>query len=172
MKNKIINLCLLILLLLLAQRMYQTDFIDRTNPFGTDEFKNKKYTNGQSGEDFGVGTFWGKPSKDDALIDHLDKIQWLSDSPFNDIIWRRAGITGIVGGILLCFVFDKNILFEEPIKLMFSIVLIFVFIYFSNMYYIQHVLLRRKKFIHTHVRKMKKKLRLSLSNKIDENPVL
>jgi hypothetical protein len=170
--KRLINLSILIVLALLAHRIYQTDCIDRTNPFGTDKVKNSQYADGQSGEDYGVGTFWGKPSKSDKLSDHLDKIQFLTNSSFRDIFWRRAIVAGIVGGVSLIFLIDKNIFLEEPVKLMFAVILVFVLIYFSNMYYIHHVLLRRKKFIDTHVRKIKRTLKLSLGNKIDDNDIL
>jgi len=65
---------LVLILLFLAVKIYKIDSIDRNNPFGTDTYKNNKYTKGISGEDYGVGTFWGKPSKKDDTIEILIRL--------------------------------------------------------------------------------------------------
>ena len=161
-----------ILLIIIAYKVYSVDSIDRTHPFGTDRYKNTKYAKGLSGEDYGVGTYWGKPSKTDKILDNLDKIQWLSESSNNDIIWRRAMIMGIVSGIVISLSLDINIILKEPSKLLFIVCFIFIISYFGINYYTHHVLWRRTKFINTHIRKIKTKLRLSQYNKIYDNPLV
>jgi len=163
---------LVIILLFLAMKIYKIDNIDRTNPFGTDTYKNKKYTNGISGEDYGVGTFWGKPSKKDDTLDNLNKIQWLSGSVNNDVLWRRSIVIAIFSAVLLSFAIDYNILLYDPSKFLLIVFLIFLTSYFSINYYRHHVLWRRNKFINTHVRKIKSKLNLTQHNKITENHLI
>jgi hypothetical protein len=163
---------LVILLLIISYKVYGVDTTDRTRPFGTDNYKNNKYAKGLSGEDYGVGTYWGKPSKNDKIVDNLDKIQWLSENSRHDVIWRRALILGVVAGIAIAFSLDINIILKEPSKLLFIVLIIFIISYFSINYYTHHVLWRRTKFINTHIRKIKKTLSLPQNNKIYDNPLI
>ena len=163
---------LVILLLIIAYKVHGVDTIDRTHPFGTDQYKNKKYAKGLVGEDYGVGTYWGKPSNKDNVLDNLNKIQWLSQSFSYDVIWRRSIVIAIFSGILISFSVDINILLEQPSKLLFIIFFIFFISYFSIQYYTHHILWRRTKFINTHIRKVKSKFSLSQYNKIYDNPLL
>ena len=64
---------IIIILLIIAYKVHGVDSIDRTHPFGTDKYKNKKYAKGLVGEDYGVGTYWGKPSKKDDVLDKMLK---------------------------------------------------------------------------------------------------
>jgi len=163
---------LVIILIITAYKLYGVDNIDRTHPFGTDNYKNKKYARGLVGEDYGIGTFWGKPSKKDDILDNLNKIQWLSESQESDVSWRRSLVSSIFAGILICFSIDFNILLKEPTKLLFIVFFIFLISYFGINYYKHHVLHRRIKFVNTHIRKIKSKLSLPQYNKIDDNPLL
>ena len=149
-----------------------TDNIDRTRPFGTDSIKNNKYAKNLVGEDYGVGTFWGKPDKNDKIIDHLNKIQWLNNSFKQDVIWRRSIIIGVFTGILIALCIDIDIILNQPSKLLFIIITIFMVSYFSLNYYNRHFLWRRSKFVNTHIRKIKSNLKLPLYNKIDENKLI
>ena len=163
---------LVILLIIIAYKVYNVDSIDRTHPFGTDQNKNKKYAKGLVGEDYGVGTYWGKPTKDDNTLDNLNKIQWLSQSSSYDVIWRRSIVMAIFAGILISFSIDINIILREPSKLLFIVFFIFIISYFSINYYTHHVLWRRTKFINTHIRKIKSKLTLPQYNKIYDNHLI
>jgi hypothetical protein len=163
---------IIIILLIIAFKVHGVDNIDRTHPFGTDQYKNKKYAKGLVGEDYGVGTYWGKPAKKDDVLDNLNKIQWLSQSSRHDVIWRRSIVIAIVTGILISFCIDINILLNEPSKLLFIVFFIFIISYFSINYYTHHILWRRTKFINTHIRKIKSKLSLPQYNKIYDNPLI
>lgn len=169
MKSIFINTSIVIVLLILSYKLYNKDRIDLCNPFGTDQEKNMKYAKGKSGEDYGVGTFWGKPENTDNLLDHLNKIQWLSNSYNTDVLWRRSLIFSIIFGIILAYS-TENIPFIS--RLVLATLLIFLVSYFSLSYYKHHVLWRRVKFIDTHVRKTKSKLKLPLNNKINENVII
>jgi hypothetical protein len=170
MKNTIINTTIVILLLILSYKLYNKDRIDLCNPFGTDQDKNMKYTKGKSGEDYGVGTFWGRPEKSDVLLDHLNKVQWLSNSYITDVLWRRSLMFSIIFGLILAYSINENTSFISRIVL--CTLLIFIVSYFSLTYYKHHILWRRTKFIDTHIRKTKSKLNLPLNNKINENLII
>lgn len=166
-----INLLIPLFMVIIAVKLLKTDNIDRNNPFGTDSIKNKKYAKGKVGEDYGAGTFWGKPSQNDEILDNLNKIGWLSGSTFKDVHWRRSLSIGILGGIFVTIGLDTKFLMD-PSKLFFLISTIFIFSYFTMSYYQHHFLWRRNKFINTHIRKIKSKLNLPLYNKINENVLI
>ena len=163
---------LIIILFFIAYKTYKVDAMDITHPFGTDAYKNAKYTKGLEGDEYGVGTFWGRPAKTDEILDNLNKIQWLSDSSSTDVVWRRALVMSIIAGVVIAFSIDINIVLYDPSKLMFIILFVFLLCYFSTQYYIFHVLYRRKKFTSTHIRRIKSKLNLPLNNKIYENSLI
>lgn len=167
-------LCIILVLILvyIAIKVYKTDCIDRTHPFGTDSMKNNKYAKNHIGEEYGVGTFWGRPSKLDNVLEKLNKIEWLSNSCANDVFWRRSIVVGIFSGILLSFALDYTILLNNPSKLLLIIFTIFIISYFTTNYYIHHFLWRRIKFINTHIRKIKSDLELPLYNNIYEKTII
>ena len=163
---------LVIALVITALKIYKIDCIDRTRPFGTDSVKNDKYAKNLMGEDYGVGTFWGKPSPKDDMLKNLNKLEWLCNSVKNDVLWRRSIVIGIMSGILLAFALDYTILLNNPSKLLLIIFTIFIISYFTVNYYKHHFLWRRIKFINTHVRKIKSNLKLPLYNNIYEKTLI
>jgi hypothetical protein len=140
-------------------------------PFGSDNIKNKKYADGLEGEDYGVGMFWGKPSKTDKTIDNLNKIQWLSGKCLSDVRWRMSLIISIVSGIVLVLTINYK-LTTNNVLIMFLVLFLFNVIYFSTNWYVHHVLWRRVKFINTHIRKLKTTLKLTQHNKIYDNKLI
>jgi uncharacterized protein YxeA len=169
MKNIFINVVIVLLLLIFAYKVFKQDRIDLCNPFGTDSKKNEKYAKGKSGEDYGVGTFWGKPHNSDDLLDHLNKIQWLCYSQEKDVIWRRSLFSSIIIAVVYAVSTNETTFLTKLILGIFSL---FFVSYFSTSYYKHHVLWRRNKFIDTHIRKTKSKLKLPLNNKLKENPLI
>lgn len=163
--KKYIIIIVIIFFLFLSKKLYSVEICDRHSPFGTDEKKNRLYVNGKKGDDYGINTFWGKPSKNDTVNQKLDKIQWLSHSYKNDVVWRRSLVCALVLSIPLAITLDldyKGLLTITPC--------VYISIYMSFNYYNHHYLWRRSKFIDIHIRKIKRSLKLPLYNKISENP--
>jgi hypothetical protein len=158
----IINAIVIVVLLVLAYKVFQTDVNDRMKPFGTDTYKNQKFAKDKSGEDFGVNTYWGRPSKRDTNQNRLDKIQWLSHTTENDVIWRRSFVFALIFSLLSVIalgIFDyKNVII--------MIFIMFASNYTSFIYYKRHLLNRRIKFVDIHVQKLKEDLKIPLFNKI------
>jgi hypothetical protein len=164
----IINCIVIVILLVFAYKIFQTDVKDRMKPFGTDTYKNEKFAKGKLGEDFGVNTYWGRPSKTDTNQNILDKIQWLSQTPENDVIWRRSFVFGLIFSLLSVIalgIFDyKNVII--------MLFIMFVSNYTSVIYYKRHLLNRRIKFIDIHVQKLKEDLKIPLYNKITNSMII
>lgn len=168
---KVLNLLIPVIAVVIAVKVFGVDSIDRNNPFGTDKAKNDKYTKGKSGESYGVQTFWGKPSSKDTIKDALDKIQWLTHSAERDIHWRRSFISAVVAAIIIVLSINAK-LFYKPVYFFLVVFMGFIMCYFTLTYYVRHLLDRRIKFVDRHVRKIKSKLKISLRNSIDENPII
>jgi hypothetical protein len=164
-------LLLPMVMIYIAVCLIKVDSNDRNNPFGTDSVKNNKYANGQVGEDFGVGTFWGKPDKKDSVRNGLDKIQWLSNTWNDDVVWRRSLVTGIVSSIIILLGVDPKMILN-PGKLLFVCFTVCIIVYGTMSYYMRHFLWRRSKFINTHITKVKSKLKISLHNRVLSNPLI
>lgn len=168
MNNVLINAIVIVALLILAYKIFQTDVNDRMKPFGTDTYKNQKFAKDNSGEDFGVNTYWGRPSKKDTNQKRLDKIQWLCHTPENDVIWRRSFVFALIFSLLSVIVlgiFDyKNVII--------MIFIIFASNYTSFIYYKRHLLSRRIKFVDIHVQKLKEHLKIPLVNKIVNSMII
>lgn len=162
---------LAIVLLIIAYFCFVRDKHDSLLPFGAVHEKNRKYANGLKGEEYGVGTFWGKPSHKDSVIDSLNKIQWISGTCLTDVRWRRSLIVAIVSALFIIFVLDFQMIKNNTL-IVFFVLLLFNIIYFTTNWYVHHVLQRRVKFINTHIRKLKRKLRLTQRNKIYENSLI
>ena len=168
MKTYLINAFVIVVLLFLMYKIAQTDVIDRTKPFGTDSGKNQKFAKGKVGEDFGVNTYWGRPSKTDTNQKRLDKIQWLSHTPVNDVEWRRTFIFAVIfslSGALALGIFDYKHIFT-------LLFIIFIAIYTYASYYKHHLLARRTKFVDIHIKNLKEDLKLSLTNKISSSMII
>ena len=168
MNNVLINAIVIVALLVLAYKIFQTDVNDRMKPFGTDTYKNQKFAKDNSGEDFGVNTYWGRPSKKDTNQKRLDKIQWLCHTPENDVIWRRSFVFALIFSlvsVIVLGIFDyKNVII--------MIIIIFASNYTSFIYYKRHLLSRRIKFVDIHVQKLKEHLKIPLYNKITNSMII
>jgi hypothetical protein len=162
---------LVVVLIVVAIYLSRVDNTDRVNPFGTDTVKNQKYAGKNVGEDFGVGTFWGRPSKSDDTRSMIDKIQWLSSSWNNDTLWRRSLTIGIFASMIILLGLNPKMIME-PCKLLFTCFTVFIITYFTLSYYHRHFLWRRTKFIDTHITRLKEKLKLPLYNKIALSPLI
>ena len=159
-----------ILLIILSYILSNIEKADVQNPFGTDTIKNKKYTK-KSGDDYGVNTYWGKPSVKDNERKIIDKIQWLSHSYENDTIWRRSIIFATIGSITSVISIDPNLLFDTT-HVMCIFLIMYIISYMSISFYTRHYLWRRSKFIDIHITKLKKKIDIPLYNSITINRLI
>jgi hypothetical protein len=166
MEDNVLNVSAVIVYLYIGIKVFLIDNQFQNTPFGPDEEKNLKYTKGRKGEDYGTGTFWGRPNMKDTLSMHLDKIQWLSHSQDTDTFWRRSLFGAVISGILIA-VGTQNAPFISRLTL--SIMLSFILSYFTHSFYKTHVIWMRNKIIDTHISRIKKKLNLSLVNELNEN---
>lgn len=164
----ILNILLPIILCLILIKLKQTETIDKTHPYGTDMIKNKKYTPKIVGEGCGVNDYWGKPNKKDKLIDRLNKIQWLSNTFSTEIVWRQSLIFAIIASIVATMCSGISY-FLRPDWIMLYLSMFFIISYFTISYYKTHTILRKSRYINTHIRNIKSKLNLSIRNKIMEN---
>jgi hypothetical protein len=159
-----------LVLIIISYIISNTEKTDTNNPFGSDTIKNKKYSK-KSGDEYGVNTYWGKPSVKDNERKIIDKIQWLSHSYENDTIWRRSIIFATIGAITSVISIDPKFLLD-PTHVMCIFLMMYIISYMSISYYTRHYLWRRSKFIDIHITKLKKKLGVSLYNSITVNPLI
>lgn len=162
------NIKLIIILgiaIFFVYKIWKLDLYDRTHPYGLDNVKNKKYTPNIEGEQYGVYVFKGMPVKKDDIVSRLNKIEWLSDQYKRDVTWRRSVCFGIIGSILLIAL--KN--YEDLLNIsqvLSSILVITVILYFYQSYNYYHLEYYKNRYIHSHIKAVKKSLNLSLENKL------
>jgi len=149
--------------LFVAQKLWALDVKDRTHPYGLDDTK-KKLSN-ISGEKNGVSLYWGKPNKTDKILDSLNKVEWLSDSYVREVKWRRALFFSLILSVLILFVTDIRVLLDVT-KFFPCVIIISVFLYGSHQYYDHHVNHHRSQYVKSHIRFLKKSLKLPKNNPI------
>lgn len=140
-----------IILILLFLRITQIDQKDNTQPFGTDDEKNKKINVKHSDEN-GVQTFWGKYYKSDNINESLKKIKFLTLGSEKEIIWRKALIGSCILTLILSFFIN------EISTLLLLFFLGFLINYFLLGYFIRHNLFYKNNFILKHLKNIKNKI--------------
>lgn len=96
MKNVIISIVILCVIWVCTLKIWKTDTFDRTHPFGTKEYLNKKYAPNLYGEEYGVNVYKGIAKKKDDVQTILEKIKVLGSSYKDDIVWRRCMFFSVI----------------------------------------------------------------------------
>lgn len=151
----------ILLIILLAIKIWEIDIKDRTHPYGLDDKKNKEIR--VEGEKYGVFSYWGKPTKKDSIKNSLDKVEWLCTNYTRDVIWRRAFVGSVILTLPLTYIMELTI-HQSFLVLLETFIGLYIYTEYDN----HHIKYYKSTYTITHIKKIKKKLKISQSNPIYE----
>lgn len=156
MKSIIISLVILSVIWIITLKIWKTDNFDRTHPFGTKNYLNKKYASNLYGEEYGVNVYKGIAKKKDDIDTILGKIRILGSSYKDDIIWRRCIFFSVIFSSVFVII---NGLENCGIKLIITVILcMYICVYMLKQWENAHVNKIKSAHIDRNIKILSKKL--------------